>query len=479
MIVSQYRPGILLVDDEPTNLSIMAQALKDNYDLLIATSGPDALQRAAAEPQPEIILLDVVMPQMDGFEVCQRLKADERTQGIPVIFTTAMCDAVHERRGLEAGAADYIMKPINPTILQERVKRLLECQEDFVRKANLLIVDDVAVNLEIVGSILKDPNWNLHLATSGEQALEKTRQMLFDLVLLDVMMPGLDGLEVCRRLKADPATRDIPVIMLTGKTDPESVVQGFDAGAQDYVAKPFNDRELLARVRIQLDLRQKNEQIKREKEKSERLLLNILPRKVAQELRESGRTEVEEYEEVTVMFADIVGFTTQAAGLPPRLVINELNEIFTAFDEIVTANHCERIKTIGDAYLAVCGMPDPNPRHAETMLRTALELRDYLARRNSSGDLAVPGGWRMRFGLHTGEAVGGVVGIKKYIYDIFGDAINTAARVESYSQPMEINVSAATRGRTPNHFRFQEREPIEVKGKGRLPMFYFEGIDLP
>jgi DNA-binding response OmpR family regulator len=477
MIVPQYRPTVLIVDDEPTNLSIMAQTLKDSYNLLIATNGADALQRATADPQPEVILLDVIMPNMNGFEVCRKLKADERTQSIPVIFTTAMCDSVHERRGLEAGAVDYIMKPFNPTILRERIKRLFESQEDFVRKPNLLIVDDVPLNLEIVANILKGQDWNLYLATSGEQALEKTRQMLFDLVLLDVMMPGLDGLEVCRRLKSSPSTRDIPVIMLTAKTDPESVIQGFDAGAQDYVAKPFNDRELLARVRIHLDLRQKSEQIKREKEKSERLLLNVLPRKVAQDLRESGRTEVEEYEDVTVMFADIVGFTRQVAGLPPRLVINELNEIFTAFDEIATANDCERIKTIGDAYLAVCGMPEPNPRHAEAMLRTALELRDYLKRRNSSREPVVAGGWQMRFGLHTGEAVGGVVGIKKYIYDIFGDAINTAARVESHCRPMEINVSAATRGRAPTNFRFQEREPIEVKSKGLLPMFYFEGIN--
>lgn len=465
---------ILIVDDEPTNITIMAQALKDDYDLIVATSGEQALARASSGNRPNLILLDIIMPGMDGFEVCRRLKADAKTKDIPVIFTTAMSDRENEQRGLELGAVDYIMKPVNPAILQSRVQSFLEIRGEPLRRANILVVDDVPANLEIAASTLESEAYNILLAASGAEALAKTSQLLVDLVLLDVMMPEVDGFEVCRRLKADPRTRDVPVIMLTAKADPESIIKGFKAGAQDYVAKPFNDEELHARVRTHLELRFKSEQIKKEKEKSERLLLNILPRKVVQDLRELGRTEVQDFKDVTVLFADIVDFTRKSSGLPPRLIINELNEIFTAFDEIVATNGGERIKTIGDAYLAVCGMPVPNPCHAEIMLRTAIELRDHLKRRNATPRRVATEGWTMRFGLHSGEAVGGVVGIKKYIYDIFGDAINTASRMESCGEPMRINVSESTWNLTRQAFCFEERPPAEVKGKGLMRMFYAE-----
>ncbi|MEZ4524900.1 MAG: adenylate/guanylate cyclase domain-containing protein [Desulfobacterales bacterium] len=210
--------------------------------------------------------------------------------------------------------------------------------------------------------------------------------------------------------------------------------------------------------------------IMEEKAKSDKLLLNILPVRVANDLKEKGKTEPESFENVTVYFSDIVGFTNLSSHLDPKVLIDELNDIFTAFDNIVEKHHCERVKTIGDAYLCVCGMPVKNPNHAENIVLSAIEIIRYVRQRNRASAIQ----WQIRIGIHTGKVVGGVVGIKKYIYDVFGDTINTASRMESNSEPMKINVSEATWQILSDRFPFVEREPVSVKGKGEMKMYFVD-----
>lgn len=216
-----------------------------------------------------------------------------------------------------------------------------------------------------------------------------------------------------------------------------------------------------------------------EKQKTDALLLNILPEKVANDLKETGKTKPKSFENVTVYFSDIVNFTQISEALPPEILIAELNEIFTAFDNIIEKHHCERIKTIGDAYLAVCGMPEKDPNHAENILNAAIEMNNYLQRRNEDSKIQ----WEVRAGIHSGKVVGGVVGIKKYIYDVFGDTINTASRMQSNSEPMKINISETTYDivkksditEEKTTLTFQKRTQIEVKGKGKMMMYFVNG----
>jgi len=214
-----------------------------------------------------------------------------------------------------------------------------------------------------------------------------------------------------------------------------------------------------------------NKIITAEKKKSDELLLNTLPAKIVEDLKVFGKTEPENFENVTVYFSDVVGFTNLSTGLDPKFLIEELSDIFTAFDDIMMKNSCERIKTIGDAYLAVCGMPEANPQHAELMVKSAIEIVDYLKKRNQNSQIE----WKIRVGIHTGKVVGGVVGVRKYIYDVFGDTINTASRMESNSEPMRINVSHITHDLLKNKFQFTERGTMEVKGKGKMDMFFVDG----
>jgi len=205
-----------------------------------------------------------------------------------------------------------------------------------------------------------------------------------------------------------------------------------------------------------------------ERQKSEKLLLNILPKKVADTLKKYGKTEPESFPEVTMYFSDIVSFTKASNSLDPKYLIEELNDIFTTFDNIMEKHHCERIKTIGDAYMGVCGLPAPNENHAENIAKASVEIVAALHKRNETSEQT----WRIRVGIHSGKVTGGVVGIKKYIYDVFGDTVNTASRMESNSEPMRINVSDSTYEILKGKFNFEKREAVEVKGKGVFQMYF-------
>jgi len=218
-----------------------------------------------------------------------------------------------------------------------------------------------------------------------------------------------------------------------------------------------------------LQIKKKNHRIIAEaRKKSDQLLLNILPTGIANDLKEKGKTEPKHFDNVTVCFVDIVNFTQKSASIDPVILIEELNQIFTAFDNIIEKNSCERIKTIGDSYMAVCGLPVPDPNHAFQIVSSCIDMIRFIRKRNTNSKYI----WEIRIGVHTGEVIAGVVGVKKYIYDVFGDTINTASRMESNSEPMKINISESTFNLLNDQFETEPRGELNVKGKGKLRMFF-------
>jgi len=339
---------------------------------------------------------------------------------------------------------------------------------------SILITEDSPVNRKILSELLKKQGYTILEATSGEQALGIVDSILPDLIVLDILLPGMDGYATCKALKADPETRDIPVIFISSLGTTEDKLDGFTAGGVDYITKPFQPAEVLARINAHLRIRQlqnrlarQNALLEEEKQKSEALLRNVLPGRIACELLETGGCAPQLFTDVTVCFADIVNFTAAAANLPPKTVIGELNAIFTAFDQITTRHNCERMKTIGDAYLFACGVPLKNPDHAGQVARSALEMIAFLDKRNQHARHA----WQIRIGMHSGPVVGGVVGTEKYLYDIFGDTVNIAARMEELGQPMRVNVSEASYELLKDDFTFTEKRTAEVKGIGLQTMY--------
>jgi diguanylate cyclase (GGDEF)-like protein len=262
------RPRLLIVDDMQENLHVLMNVLRDDYAISAATSGEKALELARRQPQPDLILLDIKMPGMDGYSVLSALKIDQATADIPVIFVTALTEAADEARGLALGVADYIAKPVNPDLLKARIRNQLEllryrkhpvtfditAHADPAHPASLLVVDDIPENIHELLEALKD-DYRIMVARNGVQALEAVQGAAPpDLVLLDIMMPGMDGYEVCRRIKATTAGNRIPIIFVTVVDAAQDKVKGFDLGAADYITKPFDIDEVRARVRAHLEL---------------------------------------------------------------------------------------------------------------------------------------------------------------------------------------------------------------------------------
>lgn len=216
--------------------------------------------------------------------------------------------------------------------------------------------------------------------------------------------------------------------------------------------------------------RQRN-RIKSINTKNEELLLNILPAEVAEELKEKGSADAKQFDNVTVLFTDFKSFTTVSQRLLPQELVNELHACFKGFDEICGKYNIEKIKTIGDAYLAVCGLPLADEKHAENVVNAALEIRGFMENRSKElGEKT----FEVRIGINSGSVVAGIVGVKKFAYDIWGDTVNTAARMEQNSEVGKINISETTYELVKDIFTCTYRGEIDAKNKGKLKMYFAE-----
>ena len=269
---------ILIVDDDPKNVKLMCGMLiRDDYELWTATDGPSALERVRETPL-DLILLDVMMPGMDGYEVTRRLKAGDETKAIPIILITALDGPEDRARGLEAGAEEFLTKPVNPVEIEARIQSMLKlkrykdqlairaCSEDRTcsdvaaveppRPADhqqcILIVEDDPKDLKLLKSHLNSSEYTIEFVRNGSNAIETITRQRFDLILLDILLPGMDGFEICRRIKQMDDARDTQVVLITCLSDMENKIRGVELGADDYLIKPIDPRELQARVKVLL-----------------------------------------------------------------------------------------------------------------------------------------------------------------------------------------------------------------------------------
>ena len=342
----------------------------------------------------------------------------------------------------------------------------------------ILVVDDNASNRDLLFRRLSHDGHHVTRAESGGRALDILALEEFDLILLDLMMPELNGFQVLERLKADERLRDIPVIMISGLQETDSVIRCIETGAEDYLPKPFNP--VLLRARISACLERKRwrdrehrylERIELEREKYENLLGNILPGQIVTRLNNGEVVIADRIEEATILFADLVGFTAAASRVTPAVLVTNLNRIFSAFDDLCRRLQIEKIKTIGDAYMAAAGLPLPRADHAEVMADFALAMLGALERVNAAAE--VP--FQMRIGIHTGPVVAGVIGSHRFLYDIWGDTVNLASRLESHSLPGRIHVSPQTSQMLAGHYDLEARGLINLRGIGKLRTSFLTG----
>jgi adenylate cyclase len=342
----------------------------------------------------------------------------------------------------------------------------------------LLLVDDDAKLLEMLKLILEKQGHTVVTAESGEEALAALHTGDIDLILADLTMPGIDGYQLLDFVKADMNWRNIPVLILSGVREAMSAARCIELGADDYLPKPVNPALLRARIASSLEKKRLRDleaayltQLQAEQEKSEKLLLNILPEAIAERLKKGEKTIADNFPEATVLFADIVGFTQLATQISAVELVQTLNEIFSAFDRLVERFGLEKIKTIGDAYMVVGGLPNPRPDHASAVAAMALEMQNELVRLNAEKGIHL----RMRVGIHSGPVVAGIIGEKKFSYDLWGDTVNIASRMQSMANIGAIQTSEATFQLLMETFAFTKRGMIEVKGRGRMTTYFLIG----
>jgi class 3 adenylate cyclase len=337
-------------------------------------------------------------------------------------------------------------------------------------RPRILIVDDIDDNVFTLERRLKQfANSENVSARNGRLAMEALRSAPYDLVLLDVQMPEMDGTAVLEQMKSDMALRDVPVIMVSALDDMDTVLRCIKLGAEDYVQKPFNAELLRARVEAALERKRLRDQeakflaqLQAEKARVNDLLHSVLPKSVVSELKASGRLMPRRHEDVSVLFCDIVGFTEYCDRNPPETVIERLEALVDAFEAAVERHGLEKIKTIGDAFMATAGLL----RYVENPALAAVECGLAMARAAEEHGA----GWKVRIGIHMGPVVAGVLGKRSFVFDLWGDTVNVAARVASEAEPGGVLVTGALWPFLAAACQGRALGAVALKGKGKTDL---------
>jgi adenylate cyclase len=352
-------------------------------------------------------------------------------------------------------------------------------------RAKLLIVDDQAANVLLLERLLRSAGYTAIDSTQDPRVVcELHRQNRYDLILLDLRMPHLDGFQVMAGLQAVEVDAYLPVLVITAQ--PNEKMRALNAGALDFLSKPFDIAEVLARVKNLLQVRLLNQETQKLYDQvlaahklSDRLLHNVLPEAIAERLK--GRSQLasnvftqviaDSYPAVTVLFADIVGFTAFSQDVSAESLVDVLNDVFTRFDLIAERHGLEKIKTMGDCYMAAAGLPVEVPDHADRAARMALDMLDAMQQFNAQS----PHPLSIRIGMGSGAVVAGVIGKSKFFYDLWGDVVNTASRMESHGLAGRIHITDATRQALLTPFDLEHRGLLDVKGKGEMSTWFLNG----
>ena len=342
--------------------------------------------------------------------------------------------------------------------------------------ARVLVVDDDELVRRVLRRMLRNAGVAVETAADGETALARIESLPpIDLVLLDLQMPKLGGDHVLERMSADKTLSSVPVVVISGSQDTQTIARCIALGADDFLVKPFDEGLLHARIHSSLEKKRLHDfeqaymrRLECDGQKSGRLLASMLPPPIATRLKEGADVIADHFDDVCVLFADLVGFSRFSASNDPSTVVALLNEVFHAFDRIVTRLGVEKIKTIGDAYLAVGGLPDPLEDHVAAVAEVALAMLTCV-------EDGTTGGLGLRVGIHRGPVIAGVIGADKPFYDLWGDTVNVASRMESLGVAGRVQVTGAVKSALEGRYRFSSRGAVDVDGHGALPTYYLCG----
>lgn len=356
---------------------------------------------------------------------------------------------------------------------------------EAVHDAKILVVDDSKMmRVGIIRSLKQLGFQTMTEAENGREALDRLGQADYDLMLLDVEMPEVNGLQVLDEIRKNPQSAP-PVIVISGSQHTGDAVRCIEMGAEDYLPKPFDPVLLRARVATSIErkrlrdlekehlsrIREEHNMVVAEKEKTDKLLHNILPRSIVHRLKGGEKLIADAHPSVTVLFADLVGFTQLSRTMEASRLVKMLNAIFSAFDMLVERSGLEKIKTIGDSYMVVSGAPEHRERHAQAAAELALSMIESVIKINEVNQTDL----QVRIGLNSGPVVAGVIGMRKFTYDLWGDTVNTASRIETAGIPGKVLCSTATAELLKEEFDLEDNGPLELKGIGTSHTFFIKG----
>lgn len=460
-----------LLDDTESDLSLATAEIEDvsgrlRHDLrtpITALLGYGELLSEEARDGGHHALIST----LDGLLDASRRLLGQIDALVDLLRVQSLTDDAPDDPALENAGLPQAVETIRSVLFDEP-------QAQSVVTGRLLLVDDDVSNLDLVSRRLKRDGHEVASCQSGEAALDLVKEQPFDLVLLDLIMPGLTGIDVLRALKTGEATKDLPVIMTSAMEEVDGAVRCIEAGADDFLAKPLDPVLLRARLNAALDrkrLRDREtaiaERLRAERERSENLLRNVLPVPIVDRLRRGETVIADHYESVTILFCDLVGFTALASRLRPGAIVSLLNDIFSRFDQLAAEGGLEKIKTIGDGYMLAGGLPEPRPDHAAAVATVALRIPEVVRSVSRARGQTLD----VRLGIHTGPAIAGIIGSHKFAYDVWGDTVNTASRMERHGTPGRVHITAATRQALGDRFRYDSLPPMDIKGKGTMETF--------
>jgi CheY-like chemotaxis protein/class 3 adenylate cyclase len=455
---TRTRKLILLADDSPLIHRHTVPILEDDgYEVRSASDGAEALELARAIT-PDLVITDVEMPRLDGYGVCKALKADPATAHVPVLICSSLGEAADLERGFDAGADDYLVKPVIPEELSTRVRALVLGSLPASRE-RILVVDDSPAQRHYVADCLARQGFEVVTADNGKTALERAQAVRPALVVSDYEMPVMTGFELVHALRRDPELRQIPVIMLTARDGKRDMAQMRAAGASAYLVKPFSQDKCIALVERTLAERR----LIAYKEASA-LFISEGARAAAEDRAARGEALAFRADErtVSIMFSDLVGFTPMSATLSPADLIALLNDYFDVMCPIVKQHAGDIDKFIGDAIMAVFDEVRGKPPAPERAVRAGLAMQAAMTWFNQGRSIQLA----MRIGINTGPVIRGDLGsrVVRRDYTVIGDTVNQANRYENRCPPGAVLVSASTRVTLGVRARVSEVPGLALKG---------------
>lgn len=513
---------VLIIDDNINNSRLIEGILladNNEYECLFAKDGEEGHIKAIQE-LPDLILLDIMMPKVNGIECLKRIRQNDDLTDTPVIMITAHKTSEVFTESFEMGAFDFITKPIDVNELRSRVHKALGITESLrrikrvitkyekerIRLQRRALATQNANNSFILFNRIGEIDWANegfkrlhgisileHIRRNGNylQNLSKNEEVR---VLLSTCIDCKTPVNYIDRITEEEREVEWVQVFVTPQLNDEGEITQIVAIETDISELKKNEEKLHKQNQQMIEItenletayerleKQKSEieqqkfLIEEEQEKSEKLLLNILPFEVARQLKSKGRAGTRNYRHVSVLFTDFKGFSRLIRGLDPKDLVSILDMYFARFDEIIGSHYLEKIKTIGDSYMCAGGLPLRNKSNPVDAVLAGLEIQDFMNELNDKKVIDKLPVWELRLGIHTGSVVAGVVGKKKFAYDIWGDTVNVAARMEDNGQVGMVNISGSTYDFVKDYFECTYRGKIEAKNIGKVDMYFVHRI---